>query len=412
MGTANGTERILLEAIVHCVPQWYEGSHGTNKYELSCKNETLEFYSHRSLTPDLRKIFDQINENAERWLSDLPDYLTPTSLKLVQERIVLKWLELHNSSVRWEKLLAYAELIRLRTYENQPVSINLIINPNTGGGQDIGDKTIQKILDPLASGMNTFFRVTKDAGFFSYEQISLLSLVEPDKYKFYQDFLHPLVCTMNKSEFSLHVTTKRDVIVCSKFGMIAALRKECWYIYDPSTFKNSLVDIISDNPHVDTTEYQVACNMYDLLFDLSYRRHGALLVYDPEHKVSANIVNSGSLLASSSLSMAHSMLKDSVQNISLGCKTYSQRQKHILLELASMDGAVIFDKTRILAFGAMIKTHNNANQFAGARTTAANSAYLFGGKPAKISSDGEISVLFKAKNTKGHSSSKESLVFV
>ena len=112
MGTANGTERILLEAIVHCVPQWYEGSHGTNKYELSCKNETLEFYSHRSLTPDLRKIFDQINENAERWLSDLPDYLTPTSLKLVQERIVIKWLELHNSSVRWEKLLAYAELIR------------------------------------------------------------------------------------------------------------------------------------------------------------------------------------------------------------------------------------------------------------------------------------------------------------
>ena len=51
MGTANGTERILLEAIVDCVPQWYEGSHGTKKYELSCKNETLEFYSHRSLTP-------------------------------------------------------------------------------------------------------------------------------------------------------------------------------------------------------------------------------------------------------------------------------------------------------------------------------------------------------------------------
>lgn len=400
--TANGTKRILLDAIVDCVPQWYEGSHGTYKYELSCENQTLEFYSHKRLTPKLDKIFKHINENDDQWLSDLPDYLTPSSLKLVRERIVLKWLSLYNSSVRWEKLLAYAELIRLRTYENQPVSTNLIIDPDTGGGQDIDDATIQKILDPLASGMNTFFRVTKDAGFSSYEQISLLNLVEPDKYKFYPDFLHPLVSTMKESEFSLHVTTKRDVIVCNKLGMIAALRRECWYIYDPPTFKNSLVDIISN--------YPVACNMYDLLFDLSYRRHGALLVYDPDHKVLKYIVNSGSLLASPSLSKAHSMLKDSVQDISLGCETYSQRQKHILLELASMDGAVIFDKVNILAFGAMISTHNSANQFAGARTTAANSAYLFGGKPAKISSDGEISILFKAKNAIGHSS-QESLVF-
>jgi hypothetical protein len=400
--TATGTKRTLLEAIVDCVPQWYEGSHGTYKYELSCENETLEFYSHRRLTPKLSKIFQHINENADQWLSELPDYLTPGSLKLVRERILLEWLALHNSSVRWEKLLAYAELIRLRTYENQPVSTNLIIDPVTGGGQDIDDATIQKILDPLASGMNTFFRVTKDAGFSSYEQISLLKLVEPDKFKLYPDFLHPLVSAMEKSEFSLHITTKRDVIVCNNNAMIAALRRECWYIYDSLTFKNSLVDIISN--------YEVACNMYDLLFDLSYRRHGALLVYDPDYKVAGNIVNSGSLLASSSPSKAHSMLKDSVQHISLGCKTYSQRQKNILFELASMDGAVIFDKEKILAFGAMIRTHDNANQFAGARTTAANSAYLFGGKPAKISSDGEISILFKARDTKGNSS-KETLVF-
>ena len=66
-----------------------------------------------------------------------------------------------------------------------------------------------------------------------------------------------------------------------------------------------------------------------------------------------------------------------------------------------MDGAVIFNQARILAFGAMIEPHAKANSETGARTTAARSAYYWGGHPSKISSDGEISIYFESDDGKG-----------
>ena len=64
------------------------------------------------------------------------------------------------------------------------------------------------------------------------------------------------------------------------------------------------------------------------------------------------------------------------------------------MELASLDGAVIFDSESMLAFAAMIRTHSDAGGVVGARTTAAVSAYLDGGTTAKISSDGDVCILF------------------
>jgi hypothetical protein len=88
------------------------------------------------------------------------------------------------------------------------------------------------------------------------------------------------------------------------------------------------------------------------------------------------------------------MLAPSVVSISMKNQSMSLRKKRVLLELASMDGAVIFDDNKILSFGSMIQTHPSAGSHAGARTTAYESAYLYGGKPFKVRSDGDISLRF------------------
>ena len=65
--------------------------------------------------------------------------------------------------------------------------------------------------------------------------------------------------------------------------------------------------------------------------------------------------------------------------------------------MACVDGAVVFDDHRLLAIGALIRSHLSVGNQLGARTTAARSAYLWGPHPIKVSSDGDVTLYFKSK---------------
>jgi DisA bacterial checkpoint controller nucleotide-binding len=214
----------------------------------------------------------------------------------------------------------------------------------------------------------------------------------PD-YKYYPDFVSSLVSSLTKDEFGLILTKNRECVIINHDGLVASLRGESWYIYDAPTFKNSLADALGD--------YRLGCNLFDVTFDLSYRRHGALLIYDPNKAVLEHVANKGSLvhLSHAGKSLPHDMLVDSVKKIIPGQINYQERRKSVFLEIASLDGAVIFDKEKVLGFGSMIESHANVGDHLGARTTAAISAFHWGGKPIKISSDGDISVYFSDDDT-------------
>ena len=66
--------------------------------------------------------------------------------------------------------------------------------------------------------------------------------------------------------------------------------------------------------------------------------------------------------------------------------------------MACVDGAVVFDDHHLLAVGALIRSHPSVGNQLGARTTAARSAYLWGARPIKVSSDGDVTVYFKSRN--------------
>ena len=178
-------------------------------------------------------------------------------------------------------------------------------------------------------------------------------------------------------------------------SLIATHRKGKWYIYDANTFKNSIVDILGG-------EYRVGCNIFEILFDLSYRRCGALLVYDQSGCVRERIVNSDrAVLRPESGNAVARILAKSVGAIQMGAPQRAARRKRLFLEMAAIDGAVIFDRTRVYAVGAMIAPHPDVGSHAGARTTACLSAYHWGGKPVKVSADGEISIPFRSVSPDG-----------
>ena len=65
----------------------------------------------------------------------------------------MEWLELHSAATDWTKLIRYLDAIASRTYENIPVTLNLIIRPGSGIG-DITPAVLAEI--PRSAGLLAF----------------------------------------------------------------------------------------------------------------------------------------------------------------------------------------------------------------------------------------------------------------
>ena len=94
------------------------------------------------------------------------------------------------------------------------------------------------------------------------------------------------------------------------------------------------------------------------------------------------------------LASAQALIGRSLVDFAMGKGTESLKSKRRLIEMASVDGAVIFDDHHLLAVGAIIEAHSCVGSQLGARATAARSAYLWGAHPVKVSSDGDVAVYF------------------
>ena len=126
-------------------------------------------------------------------------------------------------------------------------------------------------------------------------------------------------------------------------------------------------------------------NLFEVVLDLSMRRFGTLFVYDPEHRIRERILNPESIIfagwkpdANAESCSGQSLIGPSIENIAIGKGLGSLKSKRRLIELACVDGAVVFDDNHLLAVGALIRSHPSVGNQLGARTTAARSAYLWG----------------------------------
>ena len=161
------------------------------------------------------------------------------------------------------------------------------------------------------------------------------------------------------------------------------------------TFKNSLAYCLG-NPYV-------GANLFEVVFDLSFRRQGALLIYDPRAPACADhILNPESIVLDEWHSNGHgrsdrhagqALIGRSIEDIAVGKKAGSLKRKRRLIEMACVDGAVIFDDDHLLAVGALIRSHPSVGNQLGARTTAARSRLSLGRHPIKVSSDGDVTDL-------------------
>ncbi len=402
-------EELLFKTIVSVVPQWYTASHGPNRKLLKLGNSSIGFCSPRPLPIVLQRLLGFAQEHVEHWLELINTF--PEAVELIQERLALKWLMFHGSDISWQDLLDYFRTLRYRTYENEQVNLNLVVGEGNGSLQ-VTSPALQKLLDPLATSLHVFLRVDKSLRFLDYQEISWSEIDETREYKFHPEFLQPFASTLKPGEFSVHQTHAGDLIIMNHIGLLASKRKGRWHLYDVPTFRNCIAEVLGQPIHgqistghsLKALHDRVGTNLFEIVFDLSYKRHGALLIYDPSSEIIPRITNRKSILGTGTLEApdVHQIIGSVVRQIQMGHERRVARKKRLFLELASMDGALIFDQQKILAFGAMIEPHPDVGSHPGARTTAAHSAFSWGGLPVKISSDGDILIMFRSEDRRGH----------
>jgi hypothetical protein len=322
----------------------------------------------------------------------------PGVIDVVVESFAIEWLRMHAAQTDWVRLLNYLETVARRTHENLPVALTLLIQPGTGHG-DITQARLQRFFDRLAASPFTFtyLAVDPDLRLLNYGSVEWSQVNNATSCKFYPEFLHPILCAMNIDDLVAHVTSRGELVIMNKAGVLATKRKKKWKIYDAQNLANSVACCLGNRA--------AALNLLEVVFDLSFRRQGALLVYDPHHSVLPRILNPESILAPTWCGNGHAvqigeygqaLVRRSIEDIALGQSSGSLRKKRQLIEIASIDGAVVFDDDHILAIGALVRSHPDVGSQSGARSTAARSAYLWGARPIKVSSDGEVMVYFKS----------------
>jgi hypothetical protein len=407
------TETEIGREIIRLVPHWYEAAYGPQQFSIPVGSRSVRFCNHSRLTPALRTFLTRICARTQTL--PLEHFVNlPGLIDVVLESFAIEWLQMHSPGTDWVRFIRYLESIARRTYENQPVALNLIIRQGRGSG-DITRPYIQKFFDRLASSTFSYLAVDSDLRLIEYGEVGWSQVQASPSYKFHPEFLHPIHSVMDETDFSAHLTTGGDLIIMSKAGLLATRRNRKWKIYDVRTFRNSLAYCLGS--------HYVGANLFEVVFDLSFRRQGSLLIYDPKHLIADHILNGESIIedprqgrssarrgttGTSKVAAAgpippraetgQKLIVDSIADISVGRRAGSLRRKRRLIEMSGVDGAVVFDDERLLAVGALIRSHPDVGNQLGARATAARAAFLWGGRPIKVSSDGDVTIHFKSRN--------------
>lgn len=362
------------------------------KHTVTLNGIEYSFYSTRNITPNLRRFLDEVQDRSSDYCGGMPFTYGDFEEEYVERELTFFWLKNAQNFLldksEWGEIITFVHELAGRTYENLSISKNLIINPNSTGCVDLRSLSEKKILDILATTNYTFVEVDELLRLIRYDCIEISDINAKTTYSDIPDFILPYSQYLSQVEGGIGITLLRtgDILLYSSSCLLATMRKNHWTIYDNAPIKNTLVDLLGI--HL----YGLACNLYDIIWNVSYRRHGALIIV-ADSPAYVHIVNKESILSGSETSDLRNAILNDVNGIDIAT-TGQIKKKSLLLELCSIDGAVVIGpRGTVDAFGSIIESHPDAGKASGARTTAARSAIRHGNMiPIKVSSDGDITM--------------------
>ncbi len=386
----------VTRMIFDTIPQIYEAKGGEYPVDLGIPGEKHQIYSILPFSDELRSY---IKNAADIWEELRPltegDITQVIEREWIQQKFVVAWLKSKTGISTWDSILDYFRRLARRTIENRRLSKTLVIEPGetVSGAVSLTDSRYFKVLDWLGSTPMTYYRVDERLGLKSLEAISLTEIKDLEGYRFYPDRLHPIVSSLGNSKSVLvHLSEDGAFLVVNRDGVIASKRGgESWTIFDKDHLIGSVAKVmerqLGEAPRSEKS-YCVACSLFQILFDISMKRHGALIILDHPD-------NLGRYLAKGIERDDRSPLNRIFTHSPFNGLEFSIPEVRKLLELSSVDGALILDlQGNLVQVGSVVVAYPSAVSHFGTREAAGYSAAKFGATAFKVSADGQVTLFF------------------
>lgn len=409
---SNGTPSVvdrqfILDSVLDTVPQLYAASGGPVLKKFSLGDTEAARCSLRELGDPLLQYIDHCLKHFA--ISDRgQDNSLPSVMQYerIQQICASFWLESQSGISTWKKIIDYFLRAQRRTIENLDIPKSFIVDPvyERGDSNEVGEKIdfldyeSQKLIDWLATSSFTFFRVTPELEFIAYEAIPQFP-VEHFSPDYIPDFLWPMASQVSKSadlSKPLLVDSNRrgDLLISDRHNILAARIKGRWTVYDQNTLEHAIHKCLmhGENIHDSESLKHLSHTLFRVLFDVSFKRHGGLIIVDEglEH---VKKYASGGVFVDQQTEFTKILPRTS-----FGKKSPKITAIRKLIELTSIDGAVLLSSSGLtLGYGTMITPHPGIGYESGARTIAAKSAARYGAIAFSVSADGEILSYFKTK---------------
>jgi hypothetical protein len=367
----------------------------------------------------LRELGPPLLQYVDKSLKGLADYCADRNTSLpsvmhyerVQQVCASLWLETQTGISTWDRIIDYFLRTQKRTIENWAIAKSFVIDPSplspshgvSSRKIDFLDPRNQRLIDWLATSPFTFFRVTPELEFIAYEAVAHRPVdFSPD---YIPDFLWPMASQVSDAtQFGRPILVdsnqRGDLLISDRQRIIAARIKSRWTVYDQITLESAIYHCLKQGETIRDSQSlkQLAHTLFRILFDVSFKRHGGLIIVDEDLARVRKYASGGVFVDDAS------DFTKIIPTHSFGERSPDVTAVRKLIELTSIDGAILLSSSGLmLGYGAMIRPHPAVGDSSGARTLAAKSAARHGAIAFSVSADGEILSYFQTKKYSGDS---------
>ncbi|MES2104991.1 MAG: diadenylate cyclase [Pseudomonadota bacterium] len=332
-----------------------------------------------------------------------PSLLDAASLKAVStafdEYVVAQSVNDHHGlKLDVSTILGALHTLSQQSYENKALSFGCILDPSidvlNSGAHFPSDFLALKKYKALSDGYRTAYLISNTG-----TVVDLVEMAAPTDGKFatkhyYPNWAEGIALESMNGRCAISLSRQGDILIFESGTLRFTYRFGKWQYWN----HNQYIKLLNDRARAQGVKQRaigyVVKAIYRAALDVSFRRCGGMFVILSAKKNLREIVRNGDAIADNKRS-----LTDSVFDKVISQKTIQSLPRPVVVELASLDGSVVMENSgKVLAFGAVLRQRRNGHlrDSEGSRTKAAIGASNYG-ITIKISSDGEISVYYKAK---------------
>jgi hypothetical protein len=324
-----------------------------------------------------------------------PD-VSAASLKAISsafdENIVAAHLDEHHGfQAPVATVLSALHTLSEQSYENRALTFGCILDPEQLG-QPSGAQFPEAFLESkkykaLSDGFRTAYVVSTDGRVQNFVDLERYELERLSARHYFPEWTEAIARASRAGRCGIVLSRQGDILIFDEGTLRFSYRYGRWQYWNHVHIVNLLRDQARAQRVPPNLVGRVVGAVYRAALDVAFRRSGGLFVLLHNRQHLRKIVKVGDAIGDHRRGTT-----DQEFDGFLASHTIQSLARSVVVELASLDGAVVLDNSgRVLAYGAILqpKRAGRIRGSEGSRTKAAIGASHYG-LAVKVSSDGDI----------------------